>query len=90
MRYAIYYTWKDDNSRDTFNADNAKERDMNIRNLISRNKFKVYHTVQYMLMVNMELERKYYERDILTGGLHEKIRIKSQYKSTRQPDKRKI
>lgn len=40
MRYAIYYTWKDDNSRDTFNADNAKERDMNIRNLISRNKFK--------------------------------------------------
>ena len=40
MKYAIYFTWKDDGFEDSFNVDSAKERDLNIREMIKRNEFK--------------------------------------------------
>lgn len=39
MRYAIYFIWKD-GTEDTFNTQNAKERDLNIQDMKSRNDFK--------------------------------------------------
>ena len=39
MKYAIYFTWND-GFRDTFNTDSAKERDMNIKEMIGRKDFK--------------------------------------------------
>lgn len=39
MRFAIYFTWND-GFADTFNVDNAKERDMNIKDMVARNEFK--------------------------------------------------
>lgn len=39
MKYAIYFTWKDD-TEDTFNVTDAKERDLNIKDMIGRNDFK--------------------------------------------------
>ena len=39
MRYAIYFTWND-GFADSLNVDNAKERDMNIKEMIARKKFK--------------------------------------------------
>lgn len=39
MKYAIYFTWND-GTKDTFNVKGAKERDLNIKDLISRNEFK--------------------------------------------------
>lgn len=43
-------------------------------------------------MVNMELERKYYERDILTGGLHEKseLKVNAKVQDNRTKEKYKI
>lgn len=38
MKYAIYFIW-DDGFKDMFNVDNAKERDMNIKNMIKRKEF---------------------------------------------------
>lgn len=39
MGYAIYFTWND-GFQDSFNVSNAKERDMNIKEMIARNEFK--------------------------------------------------
>lgn len=39
MKYAVYFTWKD-GFEDTFNVENAKERDMNIKEMIARGDFK--------------------------------------------------
>lgn len=39
MRYVIYYTWKD-GTNDSFIVDNAKERDLHLKNLLLRNEFK--------------------------------------------------
>lgn len=39
MRYAVYFTWND-GFEDSFNVDSAKERDMNIKDMISRKEFK--------------------------------------------------
>lgn len=39
MRYAVYFTWKD-GFEDTFNSENAKDRDLNIKDMISRDDFK--------------------------------------------------
>lgn len=39
MKYAIYFTWKDDGFKDTFNVDNAQDRDMNIKDMIQRGEF---------------------------------------------------
>lgn len=39
MRYAVYFTWNDD-FEDSFNVDSAKERDMNIKEMIARKEFK--------------------------------------------------
>ena len=39
MRYAVYFTWND-GFKDTFNVDSAKERDMNIKEMIARKEFK--------------------------------------------------
>jgi len=39
MGYAIYFTWND-GFQDSFNVNNAKERDMNIKEMITRNEFK--------------------------------------------------
>ena len=35
MKYAIYFTWKD-GTNDSFNVESAKERDMNIIDMLSR------------------------------------------------------
>lgn len=39
MRYAVYFTWNDGAS-DSFNAENSKERDANIKDMIRRKEFK--------------------------------------------------
>ena len=39
MGYAVYFTWHD-GFEDSFNVDNAKERDFNIREMKKRNDFK--------------------------------------------------
>lgn len=39
MKYAVYFRWSEDNFEDSFNVDNAKERDMNIKKMIERNDF---------------------------------------------------
>lgn len=39
MKYAVYFTWKD-GFEDTFNCDSAKDRDLNIKDMIIRNDFK--------------------------------------------------
>ena len=38
MRYAVYFTWKD-GFQDTFNAESAEDRDLNIRDMIDRDEF---------------------------------------------------
>lgn len=38
MRYAIYFTWND-GFEDSFNVDNARERDENIKHMIFRGDF---------------------------------------------------
>ena len=38
-RYAVYFTWKDDGFEDSFNVYDAKERDMNIKEMISMGEF---------------------------------------------------
>ena len=53
MKYAIYFTWKDDGFQDTFNVDNAQDRDMNIKDMIQRGDFseirycKIYANGEY-------------------------------------------
>lgn len=37
--YAVYFTWKD-GFQDSFNAEDAKDRDLNIKEMIRRNDFK--------------------------------------------------
>lgn len=39
MKYAVYFTWND-GFEDSFNVEDAKERDMNIKDMIKRNEFK--------------------------------------------------
>ena len=43
MKYAIYFTWND-GFEDSFNVNSAKERDLNIKNMINRKEFK---TISY-------------------------------------------
>lgn len=38
MKYAIYFTWKD-GTEDSFNVLSAKERDLNIKDMIRRGDF---------------------------------------------------
>lgn len=38
MKYAIYFIWND-GFEDSFNVNNAKERDANIKNMIDRDDF---------------------------------------------------
>lgn len=51
-RYAIYFTWND-GFEDSFNVESAKERDMNIKQMISRKEFKsisysrIYNSGEY-------------------------------------------
>lgn len=39
MRYAVYFTWND-GTEDSFNCENAKERDLNIRDMLKSNNFR--------------------------------------------------
>ena len=39
MKYAIYFTWKD-GTKDSFNVNSAKERDLNIKEMVARKEFK--------------------------------------------------
>lgn len=39
MKYAVYFTWND-GFEDSFNVDSAKERDLNIKEMIERKDFK--------------------------------------------------
>ena len=39
MKYAIYFTWND-GFRDTFNVESARERDLNIADMLARKEFK--------------------------------------------------
>lgn len=43
MKYAIYFTWKVDGMKDTFNVNNAKERDYNIKLMIQEGYTKDIH-----------------------------------------------
>lgn len=38
--YAIYFTWKNDGMEDSFNVRDAKERDMNIKDMLKRGEHK--------------------------------------------------
>lgn len=38
-KYAVYFTWND-GTEDAFNVKNAKDRDMNIKEMIERKEFK--------------------------------------------------
>lgn len=39
MKYAIYFTWND-GFEDSFNATDAKDRDLNIKEMVERKDFK--------------------------------------------------
>ena len=39
MKYAIYFTWND-GTEDSFNVDSARERDLNISDMVKRREFK--------------------------------------------------
>ncbi len=39
MKYAIYFTWND-GFEDSFNVSGAKDRDLNIKEMIKRSEFK--------------------------------------------------
>ncbi len=45
-KYAIYFTWND-GFEDSFNVPNAKERDLNIKQMIDRKEFK---SIRYCLI----------------------------------------
>ena len=38
MRYVVYFTWND-GQKDFFNCENAKERDLNIRDMLESDNF---------------------------------------------------
>lgn len=38
-KYAVYFTWND-GTEDTFNCKDAGDRNLNIKNMVSRGKFK--------------------------------------------------
>lgn len=38
-KYVIHFTWND-GTEDSFNVDSAKDRDLNIKNMLFRNEFK--------------------------------------------------
>lgn len=42
MRYAIYFRWND-GFEDSFNAESARERDVNIKEMLARKDFKEIH-----------------------------------------------
>lgn len=42
MKYAVYFQWND-GFTDSFNCDNAKERDANINDMLRRKEFKEIH-----------------------------------------------
>ena len=52
MKYAVYFTWND-GFEDTFNVDNAKDRDFNIKEMVERGEFikicycKIYANGEY-------------------------------------------
>ena len=52
MKYAIYFAWND-NEKDSFIVNNAKERDYNIKQMIARKEFneilycKIYKNGEY-------------------------------------------
>lgn len=58
MKYAIYFTWYD-GENDSFNVDSAKERDINIKNMLSRKEFKriryckIYTNGEYGKTINV-------------------------------------
>lgn len=37
MRYALYFTWND-GTKDSFNVNSARERDLNIKEMVARRK----------------------------------------------------
>lgn len=39
MKYAVYFTWND-GFKDTFNVENAKDRDLNIKDMVERGEFR--------------------------------------------------
>ena len=58
MKYAVYFTWKD-GTEDTFTAGSAKERDLNINNMVRRDEFKkisycrIYASGEYGKKINV-------------------------------------
>lgn len=38
MRYAVFFTWED-GFKDSFNCENAEERDLNIKDMFNRKEF---------------------------------------------------
>ena len=61
MKYAIYFTWRD-KEKDSFNVSSAKERDMNIKDMLSRkNEFNsisycpIYKNGEYGTRINVKM-----------------------------------
>lgn len=58
MRYSIYFTWND-GVVDSFNVADAKERDLNIREMVERKDFKhisyrrIYASGEYGKTINV-------------------------------------
>ena len=58
MTYALYFTWND-GFKDTFNCNNRKDRDANIKSMIERGEFisieycKIYKNGEYGVSVKV-------------------------------------
>ena len=66
MRYCIYFTWKD-GTRDSINVDSAKERNLNIKDMLDRDEFShisycpIYNSGEYgMEKVVLEPKKTYF------------------------------
>ena len=59
MRYAVYFTWKNDGFKDSFIAADRNDRDVNIRQMLDRKEFKeisyckIYKNGEYGKHVNV-------------------------------------
>lgn len=62
-KYAVYFTWND-GFEDSFNVYDAKERDLNIKNMIQRGEFKeisycrIYASGEYGKTIKVKMEER--------------------------------
>lgn len=59
MKYVVYFTWKWNGEKDSFNVDSARERNMNIDEMIEREEFEsisycpIYRDGEYGKRINV-------------------------------------